>query len=205
MYIVTIASASGWHVQKMQSIASSTACTNDGERRFTARCKGDLPRQAIGQNRPTKGLHWAASIRHLMWKTFRDLPQIITSRDAKSACFQGSQTSCTEISSGIFWPNFGRKRSHHVMDASCRFTLALSNQLPAILCKLGVFQWPLPTSRRAYFYKRYYHTNARYILQWIQSFWLTVGSFLLTVKRFLLTIDNFSFCTYNWSFYCLQF
>ena len=34
--------------------------------------------------------------------------ETITSRDAKSACFQGSQTSCTEIISGIFlakiWP-----------------------------------------------------------------------------------------------------
>ena len=46
--------------------------------------------------------------------------EIITSRDAKSACFKGSRTSCREIIFGIFWPNFGRKRSHHVMDASCR-------------------------------------------------------------------------------------
>ena len=47
--------------------------------------------------------------------------EIITSRDAKSACFKGSRTSCREIIFGIFWPNFGQKRSHHVMDASCRF------------------------------------------------------------------------------------
>ena len=47
--------------------------------------------------------------------------EIITSRDAKSACFQGSQTSCTEVISGVFLPKFGRKRSHHVMDASCWF------------------------------------------------------------------------------------
>ena len=46
--------------------------------------------------------------------------EIITSRDAKSACFKGSRTSCREIVLGIFWPNFGWKRSHHVMDASCR-------------------------------------------------------------------------------------
>ena len=46
--------------------------------------------------------------------------EIITSRDAKSACFKGSRTSCREIIFGIFWPNFGQKRSHHVMDASCR-------------------------------------------------------------------------------------
>ena len=45
--------------------------------------------------------------------------EIITSRDAKSTCFKGSQTSCTEIFSGVFWPKFGRKRPHHVMDADC--------------------------------------------------------------------------------------
>ena len=49
--------------------------------------------------------------------------EIITSRDAKSACFKGSRTSCREIIFGIFWPNFGQKRSHHVMDASCRYNM----------------------------------------------------------------------------------
>ena len=49
---------------------------------------------------------------------------IITSRDAESACFKLSRTSCREIIFGIFWPNFGQKRSHHVMDASCRPTLS---------------------------------------------------------------------------------
>ena len=51
--------------------------------------------------------------------------EIITSRDAKSACFKGSRTSCREIIFGIFWPIFGRKRSHHVMDASCRYGFLL--------------------------------------------------------------------------------
>ena len=32
---------------------------------------------------------------------------------------KGSQTSCTELISCFFWPKFGRKRSHHVMDARC--------------------------------------------------------------------------------------
>ena len=45
--------------------------------------------------------------------------EMITSRDAQSACFQGSQTSCTEIISGVSLPKFGRKRPHHVMDACC--------------------------------------------------------------------------------------
>ena len=40
--------------------------------------------------------------------------------DAESACFEGSRTSCDVIMFGIFGPHFGRKRSHHVMDASCR-------------------------------------------------------------------------------------
>ena len=58
-------------------------------------------------------------------KTFCDFePQIwleiIISRDARSACFKGSRTSCREMIFGIFWPIFGQKRSHHVMDASCR-------------------------------------------------------------------------------------
>ena len=35
--------------------------------------------------------------------------EIITSRDAKSACFKGSKTSCREIIFGIFWPIFGGK------------------------------------------------------------------------------------------------
>ena len=66
------------------------------------------------------------SICHPMWKLFCNFEtqiwlEIITSRDAKSACFKGSRTSCREIIFGIFWPNFGQKRSHHVMDASCEF------------------------------------------------------------------------------------
>ena len=36
--------------------------------------------------------------------------EIITSRDAQSTCFKGSQTSCTEIIFGVFWPKFGRKK-----------------------------------------------------------------------------------------------
>ena len=45
--------------------------------------------------------------------------EIITSRDAKSASFKGSRTPCNVIVSGNFWADFGRKTSHHVMDASC--------------------------------------------------------------------------------------
>ena len=68
--------------------------------------------------------------------------EIIISRDAESACFKGSRTSCREIIFGIFWPNFGRKRSHHVMDASCRLralrgTFVLQNCLPKKYRPLG--------------------------------------------------------------------
>ena len=47
-------------------------------------------------------------------------PAIVTSPDAESTCFKGSRTSCDVIFFGIFWPRFGQKRSHHVMDAFCR-------------------------------------------------------------------------------------
>ena len=45
---------------------------------------------------------------------------MITSRNADSTCFIGSGTSCDVIIFGNFWPNFGQKRSHHVMDFFCR-------------------------------------------------------------------------------------
>ena len=61
--------------------------------------------------------------------------EIITSRDAKSACFKGSRTSCREILFGIFWPNFGQKRSHHVMDASCREKSLLFWWCPCLFAK----------------------------------------------------------------------
>ena len=35
--------------------------------------------------------------------------EITASRVAKSACFQGSQTSCTEIISGVFGRNLAEK------------------------------------------------------------------------------------------------
>ena len=58
--------------------------------------------------------------------------EIITSRDAKSTCFKGSQTSCTEMISGVFWPKFGRKRPHHVMDAACK-AIMLATRFPSTI------------------------------------------------------------------------
>ena len=40
--------------------------------------------------------------------------EIITSRDAKSACFKGSQTSCPEISSGVFLGQSLARKDHIV-------------------------------------------------------------------------------------------
>ena len=59
---------------------------------------------------------WAASIRHLMWKpsatSNRQIwPEMITSRDAKSTCFEAfsSRMSCDVIIWGIFGAGFGSK------------------------------------------------------------------------------------------------
>ena len=68
----------------------------------------------LGSQHPSPNVKFFCKFEPQIWL------EIITSRDAKSACFEGSKTSCREIIFGIFWPNFGRKRSHHVMDASCR-------------------------------------------------------------------------------------
>ena len=68
----------------------------------------------MGSQHPSPNVIISSQIRAQIWL------EIITSRDAKSACFKGSRMSCREIIFGIFWPNFGQKRSHHVTDASCR-------------------------------------------------------------------------------------
>ena len=82
-------------------------------------------------------------------------PEIITSRDAESTCFKGSRTSCDVILFGIFWPSFGRKRSHHVMDASCRWqynsnlfrsTPPICNAVPCWLLSFGERETPQYTS-----------------------------------------------------------
>ena len=68
----------------------------------------------MGSQHPSPNLKTFCKFEPQIWL------EIIRSRDAESTCFTGSRTSCREIIFGIFWPNFGRKRSHHVMDASCR-------------------------------------------------------------------------------------
>ena len=46
-------------------------------------------------------------------------PEMITSHDAKSACFKGSRDVMWCDKFCFFLPIFGRQKSHHVMDASC--------------------------------------------------------------------------------------
>ena len=47
-------------------------------------------------------------------------PEIITSRDAESTCFNGSRTSCDVMMFGFVLAQIlAGKKSHHVMDASC--------------------------------------------------------------------------------------
>ena len=57
--------------------------------------------------------------------------EIITSRDAKSACFKGSRTSCREIILGIFWPKFWPEK------ITSRDGCFLPNSLPLPQCSWG--------------------------------------------------------------------
>ena len=72
--------------------------------------------QELGSQHPSPNVKILCNFKPRIW------PEIITSRDAKSTCFKGSRTSCDVIGfgNGKIRPNFGRKISHHVMDASCR-------------------------------------------------------------------------------------
>ena len=68
------------------------------------------PPLTMGSPHPSPNVKNLCNLETQIW------PEIITSRDAKSACFKGSQTSCAEIISGVFLPKFVRERPHHVMD-----------------------------------------------------------------------------------------
>ena len=83
-------------------------------------------RSFLGSQHPSPNAKTLCNFEPQIW------PEIITSRDAESACFKGSGTSCDVIVFCIFRPSFGRKRSHHVMDASCRICglVCLGGRLP---------------------------------------------------------------------------
>ena len=76
--------------------------------------KSISPSTKLGSQHPSPNVKILCNFEPNFW------PEIITSRDAESTCFKASRTSREVINVGIFGPNFGRKRSHHVMDASCR-------------------------------------------------------------------------------------
>ena len=86
----------------------------------------------MGSQHPSPNVKNPLRIRAANWL------EIITSRDAKSACFQGSQTSCTEIVSGFCLPKFRRKRSHGCILLE-RFECGISRVLScAPLCEQSV-------------------------------------------------------------------
>ena len=60
---------------------------------------------------------WAASIRHLMWKSSAPLSckfgqNSITSRDVKSTCFKGSRMSCDVANFGVFFAVILARKGH---------------------------------------------------------------------------------------------
>ena len=67
----------------------------------------------LGSQHPSPNVKTLCNVEPRSW------PEIITSHDAESTCFNGSGTPCDATNVGIFWPIFGRKSSYHVMDASC--------------------------------------------------------------------------------------
>ena len=81
---------------------------------------------------------WAANIRHVVKTLCNFEPhiwlEIITSHNAIGACFKGSRTSRNVIDCGVFSLVFGRKkRSHHVMDTSSRWSTLHKDKVVAAL------------------------------------------------------------------------
>ena len=69
--------------------------------------------ECLGNQHPSPNVKSLCNFEPQIW------PEVFTSCDVESTCFKGPWTSCDVISFGIFWANFGQKRSHQVMDASC--------------------------------------------------------------------------------------
>ena len=75
-------------------------------------------------------------------------PEIITLRDAESTCFEGRTSSDLTIL-GFFGPNFGRKRSHHVIrkrqfvHKNLAFTIFVPINPPSQPAKWGISSWIL--------------------------------------------------------------
>ena len=96
----------------------------------------------VGSQHPSPNVKTLCNFEPNFW------PETITSRDAESTCFKGSRTSCAVILFGAFGPNFGRKRSQHVMDASCwTFEIPREDNVVDPSC-LDYFEFPAPGWRR---------------------------------------------------------
>ena len=79
--------------------------TSKKERQLLRRCFApsfmqNLRATYLGSQHPSPNVKTFCKFEPQIWL------DIITSRDAKSACFKGSRTSCREIIFGIFWPKF---------------------------------------------------------------------------------------------------
>ena len=68
----------------------------------------------LGRQHPSPNVKTPCSFELLIW------PEIITSRDAESTCFKAQGRHVMWWMLGNFWPNFGQKRSYHVMDVLSR-------------------------------------------------------------------------------------
>ena len=64
---------------------------------------GDAPHANMGSQHPSPNVKPLCNLETQIWL------EIITSRDAKSACFKGSRTACREIIFGMFGANFAVK------------------------------------------------------------------------------------------------
>ena len=70
--------------------------------------------------------------------------EIITSRDAKSACFKGSRTSCREIIFGIFWRQILARKDHITWWMLTATPFAFASKFLRIAWLAALFQltWP---------------------------------------------------------------
>ena len=69
----------------------------------------------MGSQHPSPNVKTLCTFEPQIWPeviSHHVMPKVLT-------CFKGSRASCDVIIFGIFGPNFGKKISHHVMDASC--------------------------------------------------------------------------------------
>ena len=170
-------------------------------RTFSESSRERLP--SLGSQHPSPNVKTFCKFEPQIWL------EIITSRDAKSACFKSSRTSCREIILGIFWPNFGQKRSHHVMDASCRFFSVTRVRNPAEIVQKNSFTW---TFYFRWIFSGGFSSCELFVLQ-LKTFrgnFVGCGFLCLQLEASCLQwsfftyssqVYNFSFSAYSWSLF----